>query len=221
MRVFAGLTLLVLALVVVGSGCIPSAPPEPEAPAPVASAAPAPQETPVAPPAPAAPAAPAPAPAPAPTPEQPAGADDTANVQVPLVPEKIQEGAIQMPVISLVPAADGKGYAVAAKFPVEGLSMQGSLVPKAPGKWVLTGQFTSTIEAFAPGPPSIQVLGTMVPQEGGGLQFQGNAGEVMILFPAPMPPADAPRLAEARTLPFNLAFDAPDNAAFQIMLMPF
>ena len=99
--------------------------------------------------------------------------------------------------------------------------MQGSLVPTAPGKWVLTGQFTSTIEAFAPGPPSIQVLGTMVPKEGGGLEFQGNAGEVMILFPAPMPPADAPRLAEARTLPFNLAFDAPDNAVFQIMLTPF
>ena len=217
MRVFAGFTLLVLALVVIGSGCIPSAPSSPPETAPAAPASPAPQHAAAEPSSPAPPAVPAPAPAPA----QPSGPAGTSNVRVPLVPEKIQEGAIQMPVVSLVPAANGKGYAVAAKFPVEGLSMQGTLVPQAPGKWVLTGQFTSTIEAFSPGPPSIQVLGTMVPKEGGGLEFQGNAGEVMILFPAPMPPADAPRLAEARTLPFNLAFAAPDNAAFQIMLMPF
>lgn len=219
MRVFAGLTLLVLVLVAVGNGCIPSAPSSPPEMAPAAPASPAPQHATAEPSSPAPPAVPAPAPAPAPA--QPSGPAGTSNVQVPLVPEKIQEGAIQMPVVSLVPAADGKGYAVAAKFPVEGLSMQGTLVPQAPGKWVLTGQFTSTIEAFSPGPPSIQVLGTMVPKEGGGLGFQGNTGEIMILFPAPMPPAGAPRLAEARTLPFNLAFDAPDNAVFQVMLMPF
>lgn len=210
MKAFPCLTLFVLACMVFGNGCIPSAPPAPEKKPAAASVPPA------APPAPEA-VPPQQARNTGAAPKQPG---DTSNIQVPLVPEKIQEGAVEMPVVALVPVTEGKGYVLRSKFPVEGLSMEGSLVPEGPGKWVFSGQFKSTIDSFAPGQPTVQVIGSMVPKEGGGLEFQGNAGEVIILFSAPMPPADAPKLAEPKVLPFKLSFDAPDTAAFNIMLMP-
>ena len=99
--------------------------------------------------------------------------------------------------------------------------MEGSLLRRGPSQWTLSGQFKSNTDAFAPEPPALQIMGTMQPRQYGGLEFVGNTGEVLITFDAPLPPPDAPVLAEPKIIPFSLEFEAPDNALFMVMLMPF
>ncbi len=155
---------------------------------------------------------------------QPSSTEDPnvkSHLQVPLNATKLPADAVALPMVGLVPLEGQKGYKLNSRFPIEGLSMEGTLLLQAPGKWVLSGQFRSDRASFAPGQPTAQSMGTMEPQNGGGLAFTETSGEVMISFSAPIPPAEEPRLAEPREIPFNLPLDAPDNATFSIMLLPF
>lgn len=217
------LAVSVACCVIFAGGCIPSTPPaEEEAPVQAAPPAPAPAvEN-------AAPSAPEPAPVAvpaadtaAPAQEAAEGEDGKSNLQISLDSDTIPEGAIPLPIVSLVPIEGAKGYRIQSRFPVEGLSMEGTVMLTGPGKWVLSGQFKSDTDAFAPGEPTVQALGATEKGEDGLLKFTGADRSMMIFFPAPMPPADAPKLPQPKTIPFKFDFEAPDDAAFNIMLTPF
>ena len=204
------LAVSVACCVIFAGGCIPSTPPaEEEAPVQAAPPAPAPAVDTAAPP------------APEPTPEAAEGEDGKSNLQISLNSDTIPEGAIPLPIVSLVPIEGAKGYRIQSRFPVEGLSMEGTVMLTGPGKWLLSGQFSSNTDAFAPGQPTVQALGATEKGEDGLLKFTGADRGMMIFFPAPMPPADAPKLPQPKTIPFNFDFEAPDDAAFSIMLTPF
>lgn len=204
------LAVSVACCVIFAGGCIPSTPPaEEEAPVQAAPPAPAPAVDTAAPP------------APEPTPEAAEGEDGKSNLQISLNSDTIPEGAIPLPIVSLVPIEGAKGYRIQSRFPVEGLSMEGTVMLTGPGKWLLSGQFSSNTDAFAPDQPTVQALGATEKGEDGLLKFTGADRSMMIFFPAPMPPADAPKLPQPKTIPFNFDFEAPDDAAFSIMLTPF
>ncbi|OQB36632.1 MAG: hypothetical protein BWY09_01863 [Candidatus Hydrogenedentes bacterium ADurb.Bin179] len=218
MKIPVPLIMFVLILVTTVSGCIPSAPsskdnapavlPSPTVPAP--STAP-PQEE------------PAPGGAKNAAASQISTSDPSAksHLQVPLDTATTPVDAVALPIIALVPLGDNKGYTVNSRFPIEGLAMEGTLLRQSPGKWLLSGQFRSDRASFAPGKPSVQAMGAMTPKEGGGLAVTETAGEMIITFPAPLPPAEEPKLPESKVIPFTLTLDAPDNTIFSIMLLPF
>jgi len=217
------LAVSVACCVIFAGGCIPSTPPaEEEAPVQAVPPAPAPAVENAAPPAP----EPAPAAVPAadtaaPAPEAAEGEDGKSNLQISLDSDTIPEGAIPLPIVSLVPIEGAKGYRIQSRFPVEGLSMEGTVMLTGPGKWLLSGQFTANTDAFVPGQPTVQALGATEKGEDDLLKFTGADRGMMIFFPAPMPPADAPTLPQPKTIPFTFDFEAPDDAAFTIMLTPF
>ena len=218
MKTASCLIVFVLFLLTVGNGCIPSSPPGPaEEPAAV-------------------PAPPAPSPPPLPKTEEvvppkaertdpipatPHDSNEKSHLQVPLDTSKMPDGAIALPIITLVPLEKEKGYRLQSRFPIEGLTMEGTLTLQEPGKWLLSGQFRSDRASFSPSEPTAQGMGAMSQKEGGGLAVSETAGEVMITFSAPLPPAEEPRLTEPKVIPFTLALDAPLNTAFSIMLLPF
>lgn len=155
------------------------------------------------------------------SPENESAPDEKSSLQVSLDADQIPEGAIPLPVVSFVPIEGAKGYRLQSRFPVEGLSMEGTVMLTGPGKWLLSGQFKSNTDAFVPGQPTAQALGATEKGEDGVLKFTSTDHGMMIFFPAPMPPADAPKLEQPKTIPFNFTFDAPDDAVFNIMLTPF
>ncbi len=126
-----------------------------------------------------------------------------------------------MPTVQLMPIEGEQGYRLVGDFPVEGLNIQGTLMRTAPSAWRLSGHFLSNTEAFRPGAPAVSVMGALVPEEGAGLKFEGNAKEVLIVFPAAMPPADAPIASETVVRPFEVDIQAPDDAQFVFLMLPF
>lgn len=143
------------------------------------------------------------------------------NLHVPLDPAAMPSTAIEMPVISLIRLEDKPGYMLNAKFPVDGLAMEGTLMRQAPGRWLLSGQFKTSIEAFTPSEPTIQHMDLLKPGEGGTMALENDQREIIISFAAPMPPKDSPLLPEPKTIPFSKSFEAPDNAMFFVLLTPF
>ena len=218
MRTAVSLILLTLCLITMFSGCIPSSPSgkdnEPAAlpvpTAPVPSTAPPPEE-------------PTPGKAKSAAAPQIPTSDLSAksHLQVPLGTAPTPADAVALPIVALVPLEEHQGYTVNSRFPIEGLAMEGTLLRQSPGKWLLSGQFRSDRASFAPGKPSVQAMGAMTPKEGGGLAVTETAGEMIITFPAPLPPAEEPKLPESKVIPFTLTLDAPDNTLFSIMLLPF
>ncbi len=212
------LTACIVVFTFIGSGCIPSTPTgqkpgemeaSPQATTPVPP--PVIQEKPTT-------ASPEAAVSP---PESTTSSEGKSAVQIPLGMNEIPAGALALPVVSLVPIKGKEGYEIKSRFPVEGLSMEGTLLHQSSGKWLLSGQFKSNIESFNPGQPAMQKMGAMASKEGGGLQVVENSSEIIIVFSAAMPSPDVPKLPEPKVIPFNLSLEAPDEAIFSIMLAPF
>jgi hypothetical protein len=214
---FCLLVSLTLFLMVAG-GCIPSAPPEKE---PVKqSTAPAPEQvTPVA-ETPMEEIESAPAPSAAAEPKI-SSVPEITSIQIPFNEDAPPEGAILLPVISFVPLTEKQGFRLEGKFPVDGITMEGTVELTAPGTWRLSGTFQSDTELFAPTEPGVQIMGAAKRNEEGVPVFLGLDHTVMLFMSAPLPPADAPKLDSLKTIPYQFEFEAPENADFSMMLTPF
>lgn len=209
MKTASFLLIAVLSITLLFAGCIPSTPPEADSksPAPI-------QEQPVAsaqkgPEAPERPGTDTQA-----ISEKPDEDSHVAHMQISLDSQEMPPGAIVMPTIDLIPMSDVRGYTLASEFPMDGLSMEGTLLFKEPDEWHLSGKFTSRIPAFSPGKPVAQPMGGSTPD---GV----NSAEILITFAAPLPPADAASTQESQDIPFDLVIKTPVNTAFLVMLMPF
>ena len=193
---------MILALLIglsLSPGCIPSTPPPPEVPAPAKEA-----------------------PLPASEPQEEVTAEEGVSyLRVALGADHAGQRTGSEPSVRLIPQEKEVGFLLEGHFPVEGIAIEGSLVPQEDGKWLLAGKYISSIDSFQPGPPAYQALGMLQSREGGGLEVTESATEGLILFSAPMPAADSVQQQEARELPFELVIEAPLRSIFSVIVTPF
>lgn len=198
---YALVAVLLLMTLSLSFSCIPSAPPAREAP---------PQKT----------AKEEPATAPVPK-EELVSDGNTTQLRMSLDSSAAVPGGMTGTSIVLVPWEKEAGYQIEGSFPMEGISIEGSLTPREKVQWVLSGKFLSTLEAFNPESPSFQKLGILQEKEGGGLKITDSVVEGLIIFSVPLPDPASAQLAEVREIPFELVIDTPFETMFNVIATPF
>jgi hypothetical protein len=99
--------------------------------------------------------------------------------------------------------------------------MNGALLYKEGNNWHFSGEIKSNRPAFKTKAPEYSYLGGLISSSEGEKIFAEQGTQVLVTFVAPMPPADSPVVEEAEIIPYSLDIEAPLNALFNIVLMPF